>query len=415
MKLHNELFDVIVVGGGASGMMAAGQAASRGKKVLLLEKNRRLGEKLLITGGGRCNITNEEYDVRAFLSHYGDSGDFLYSPFHQFGVLNTFVFFESLGIPLVVQARNRVFPKTERAVDVCNALTSNMEKYGVVVKTNCIVKKINRSCRVIVSIETNQGILMAKSFVFSTGGVSHPETGSTGDGFKWLRALGHSVKDPTPTIVPLSVADKWVKVLSGVSLSFMKITIFLDGKKRFSKIGKVLFTHFGLSGPLILNMAGDVGDLLEDGVVTATIDTYPDTNLGDMDKKVVNLFNLMKNSDLKTAFKELAPAGTAGGLQTIMPQIDFNKKVHSVTRDERKLIVNTLKALPIKITGLMGNDMAVSADGGIELSEIDTRTMRSKLIDNLYITGDLLHINKPSGGYSLQLCWTTGFVAGNST
>jgi len=414
MKLHHELFDVIVVGGGASGMMAAGQAAQRGKKVLLLEKNRRLGEKLLITGGGRCNITNEEYDVPAFLSHYGDSADFLYSPFHQFGVLNTFVFFESLGILLVVQARNRVFPKTERAVDVCNALAENMQKHGVIIKTNCIVKKVNQNGREIVNVETNQGVLSAKSFIFSTGGVSHPETGSTGDGFKWLRALGHSVKDPTPTIVPLSVADEWVKALSGVSLSFMKITIFLEGKKQFAKIGKVLFTHFGLSGPLILNIAGGVGDLLEDGVVTAAIDTYPDTNLGDMDKKVVNLFNLMKNSDLKTAFKELAPEGTAGALQGVLPQIDFNKKVHSVTRDERKLIVNTLKALPVTITGLMGNDMAVSADGGVELSEVDTRTMRSKLIDNLYITGDLLHINKPSGGYSLQLCWTTGFVAGNA-
>lgn len=410
---HN-FFDVIVVGGGAAGMMAAGQAASLGKRVLLLEKNKRLGEKLRITGGGRCNITNEEYDIRAFLSHYGNAADFLYSPFSRFGVLNTFLFFESLGLPLVVQARNRVFPKTERAVDVCNALIENLRKNKVVIRTGCIVKKINHANKKIIGVETNQEIFSAKSFIFSTGGVSHPETGSTGDGFRWLRALGHTVEDPTPTIVPLSVKDKWVKELSGVSLSFMKITIFLDGKKQFSKLGKVLFTHFGLSGPLILNMAGDVGDLLEDGVVTATIDTYPDTNLGDMDNKAVNLFNQMKNSDLKTAFKELAPEGTAAALQGVLPQIDFNKKVHSVTRDERKLIVNTLKALPVTITGLMGNDIAVSADGGVELSEVDTRTMRSKIIENLYIVGDLLNINRPSGGYSLQLCWTSGFVAGNS-
>ncbi len=412
--VNGNIYDVIVIGGGASGMMAAGQATQRGKKVLLLEKNKRLGEKLRITGGGRCNITNEEYDIRAFLSHYGDSSDFLYSPFSEFGVLNTFVFFESLGIPLVAQARNRVFPKTERAIDVCNALTENLQKNGVVIKTNFIVKKINQDGGKISSVETNQGIFRAKSFILSTGGVSHPETGSTGDGFRWLRELGHTVKDPTPTIVPLSVSDDWVKALSGVSLSFMKITFYLDGKKQFSKVGKVLFTHFGLSGPLILNLAGDVGELLEDGQVTAAIDAYPNTNLGDMDKKVVNLFNLMKNSDLKTAFKELAPEGTAKALQAILSQIDFSKKVHSVTRDERKKIVNTLKALPVRITGLMGLDMAVSADGGVELSEVDTRTMRSKLVDNLYITGDLLHINKPSGGYSLQLCWTTGFVAGNS-
>lgn len=414
MKLSEQIFDVIVVGGGASGMMAAGIASSRGKKVLLLEKNLRLGEKLRISGGGRCNITNEEYDVRAFLSHYKSAADFLYSPFSEFGVSNTFAFFESLGLPLVVQARNRAFPHTQKAIDVCNKLIENLKKYEVIVKTNCGVKKVLQEGKEVIGVETNQGIFKAKSFIFSTGGVSHPETGSTGDGFKWLRTLGHTVKDPTPTIVPLSVEEEWVKSLAGVSLSFMKITFYLEGKKQFSKTGKVLFTHFGLSGPLILNSAAEVGELLLNGQVTATIDTYPDTNLGDMDKKVVNLFDSMKNNELKTAFKELVPAGTARALQTIFPKMDFAKKVHSVTREERKQIVNTLKALPITITGLMGNDRAVSADGGVVLSEVDTKTMRSKILDNLYLTGDLLHINRPSGGYSLQLCWTTGFVAGNS-
>ncbi len=414
MQSDNQIYDVIVVGGGASGMMAAGQAASKGKKVLLLEKNLRLGEKLRISGGGRCNITNEEYDLPAFLSHYKEAGKFLFSPFSQFGVLNTFVFFESLGLPLVVQARNRAFPHTEKAIDVCNKLIENLRRQGVVVKLNCGVKRINHRNDKIISVATDQGEFRAKSFIFSTGGVSHPETGSTGDGFRWLRTLGHTVKDPTPTIVPLAVEDSWVKELAGVSLAFMKINFFLDGKRQFSKIGKVLFTHFGLSGPLILNSARDVGDLLQAGVVTATIDTYPDTDLGAMDKKVVNVFNLMKNNELKTAFKELVPLGTAKVLQTLFPKIDFAKKVHSITRDERKQIVNTLKALPVTITGLMGNDRAVAADGGVILEEVDMKTMKSKVIENLYLTGDLLHINRPSGGYSLQLCWTTGFVAGDS-
>ncbi|MDO8618611.1 MAG: aminoacetone oxidase family FAD-binding enzyme [Candidatus Daviesbacteria bacterium] len=414
MFSQDETFDTIVMGGGASGMMAAGQAASKGKKVLLLEKNSRLGEKLRISGGGRCNITNEDYDLRSFLSHYKQAEDFLYSPFSQFGVLNTFLFFESLGLPLVVQARNRAFPHTEKAIDVCNALIENLKKNGVIVKTNCAVKQVNQRDGKIVSVETTQGVFMANSFIFSTGGVSHPETGSTGDGFRWLKMLGHTVKDPTPTIVPLAVEETWVKELAGVSLSFMKITFYLDGKKQFSKLGKVLFTHFGLSGPLILNSASDVAELLLNGEVTATIDAYPDTDLGAMDNKVVNVFNLMKNNELKTAFKELAPEGCAKTLQALFPKIDFTEKVHSVTRDERKQIVNTLKALPVTITGLMGNDRAVAADGGVILTEVDTKTMRSKILDNLYLTGDLLHINRPSGGYSLQLCWTTGFVAGNS-
>lgn len=319
-----------------------------------------------------------------------------------------------MGLPLVVQARNRAFPNTEKAVDVCNKLIENLRRQGVVIKLNCGVKRVNHKDGKIISVVTDQGEFRAKSFIFSTGGVSHPETGSTGDGFKWLRTLGHTVKDPTPTIVPLAVEDSWVKELAGVSLAFMKINFFLDGKRQFSKIGKVLFTHFGLSGPLILNSAGDVGDLLQAGVVTATIDTYPDTDLGAMDKKVVNLFNLMKNNELKTAFKELVPLGTAKVLQTLFPNIDFAKKVHSITRDERKQIVNTLKALPVTITGLMGNDRAVAADGGVVLEEVEMKTMKSKVIENLYLTGDLLHINRPSGGYSLQLCWTTGFVAGDS-
>ena len=414
MKFHNWIFDVIVIGGGASGMMAAGQAAKRGKKVLLLEKNRSLGEKLKISGGGRCNITNNERDVRAFLQNYGQASDFLFSAFSKFGVNDTFSFFESLDLPLVVQARNRVFPYTEKAFDVFNTLRKNLEKNGVVIKTNHIVTGFKFRNGKIESVETSQGIIKAKSFILATGGVSHPETGSTGDGFKWLRKLGHSVKEPTPTIVPLAVEESWIKTLAGVSLTFMKITFFLEGKRQFLKTGKVLFTHFGLSGPLILNSASAVGELLKNGIVTARIDTYPDTDLGSLDHKIVKVFDQFKNNELKTAFKEIVPKGTNKAIETLLPEINFLKRVHSVTREERKKIVNLLKALPVTITDLMGNDRAVSADGGVILTEVDMRAMRSNLVENLYITGDLLHINRPSGGYSLQLCWTTGYVAGNS-
>ena len=406
-------YDVIVIGGGASGMMAAGRAAERGKKVLLLEKNKNLGEKLKITGGGRCNITNAEEDEHILLSHYGKGKPFLYSPFSQFGMKDTFSFFESKGLPLVVQARKRAFPKTEKAPDVFKVLEKYIKKGNVEVLSNAKVTKIVSKNKKIEKIIASNKEFFAHSYILATGGISHPETGSTGDGFKWLKDLGHSVEDPTPTIVPLAVAEDWVKELSGVSLSFMKIIFFTNGIKKLSLKGKVLFTHFGLSGPLILNAASKVADMLHAGQVTATIDAYPDTDIGALDKKITKVFDANKNKIFKTAFKEIAPEGTAYALLPLLKNIAPDTKVHSVTKEQRRQIVDLLKALPVSITGLMGYDRAVVADGGLSLNEIDTKTMRSKLYDNLYVTGDLLHISRPSGGYSLQLCWTTGYVAGS--
>jgi predicted Rossmann fold flavoprotein len=405
-------YDVIVIGGGASGMMAAGRSAEKGKRVLLVEKNRILGKKLAISGGGRCNITNAQYDIRALLSNYGESADFLYSPFSQYGVRDTFTFFENLGLPLVVQARLRAFPKTERASDVCEALRTYMNMHKVEYALGAAVSKITQDGNRITGICVGDCVYTAHHYILATGGVSHPETGSTGDGFTWLRLLGHTVKTPTPTIVPLAVSEKWVHSLSGISLSFMKITFFAEGKKQFTQKGKILFTHFGLSGPLFLNCAGKVGDLLQSNEVTALIDAYPDTDLGALEDRVLKVFDANKNKMLKNIFKEIVPEGTTPGILQLFSEDLMNTKVHSVSKEDRKKIVHTLKALPVTITHLMGYDRAVVADGGVTLTEVDMRTMRSKKIENLSITGDLLHIKRPSGGFSLQLCWTTGFVAG---
>jgi predicted Rossmann fold flavoprotein len=413
MKESAPVYDVIVIGGGASGMMAAGRASERGKRVLLLEKNRTLGSKLKISGGGRCNITNAEYDIHAFLRHYGKAAPFLFSPFSQFNVKDTFSFFESRGLPLVVQARNRAFPHTEKATDVCRTLERYLKDTGVVLKTGVPVQKILSTNSEITGVVVDREIYTAHTYILATGGVSHPETGSTGDGFTWLEGIGHTIKTPTPTIVPLAVADTWVHMLSGVSLSFMKITFYLEGKKQFSKTGKILFTHFGLSGPLILNSAGQVGDLLYSGLVTAKIDAYPHTDSGALEKQIIKVFDANKNKMLKNILKDIVPEGMTDAMPLLLKHIDFDTKVHSITKEERKQIVNILKALPVTITNLMGYDRAVVADGGVTLSEIDTRTMQSKKYRNLFVTGDLLHINRPSGGFSLQLCWTTGYVAGS--
>lgn len=407
-------YDLIVVGGGASGLMAAGRAAERGKRVLLLEKNRALGEKLKISGGGRCNITNAEFDLRAFLPVYGKSEQFLYSLFAQFGVKETFAFFESRGLPLVVQARKRAFPKTEKALDVFRVLERYVKQGGVVVRTSAPVTRIHKDGTGILGVSSGKETFHAGTYLFATGGVSHPETGSTGDGLKWLRDLGHTIKKSTPTIVPVATKEAWSKKLAGVSLSFMKITFFVEGKKAFTETGKILFTHFGLSGPLVLNCAQRVADLLHGGAVTATIDAYPHTDLGALERSIIATFDKNKNKTLKNIIKELVPDGTGKGILLLLGEgLDVTKKVHSITKEERKVIVHTLKALPLTVTGLMGFDRAVVADGGVPLEEVDMRTMRSKKVPNLFVTGDLLHINRPSGGFSLQLCWSTGYVAGD--
>lgn len=413
--MKTDKYDVIVIGGGSAGLMAAVVARESGARVLLIEKNKQLGEKLKISGGGRCNITNNTPDVRKFLTQYGENAKYLHSCFSEFSMKDTFDFFESRGLPLVTQARNRCFPETERALDVFKVFEREIKKLGVEVITHTPVKKILVEDGSIVGVKAGDITYTASHYILATGGVSHPETGSTGDGFKWLSDLGHTVIKPTPSIVPLKVEERWVEDISGVSLSFMKITFFVDGKKAFSKTGKILFTHFGLSSPLILNCSKQVGDLLPTGLVTAVIDMYPDTDIGSLDKQLVKIFDQYKNKTFKNIIKEVTPAGMhAVILDMLQGKINIETKVHSITKEERRMIVDVLKGLTLTITGLMGFDRAVIADGGVPLSEIDTKTMRSKKIDNLSIIGDLLHVNRPSGGYSLQLCWTTGYVAGKN-
>jgi len=408
-------YDVIVIGGGASGMMAAGRAAERGKRALLLEKNKNLGEKLKITGGGRCNITNAEESEHIFLAHYGQAARWLYSPFSQFGVKDTFSFFEKGGMPLVVEEEKRVFPQTEKAADVVQALIENLKEKKVEIRTQAAVNGFLTGKGRIQKVIVDKEELAASSFILSTGGLSHPETGSTGDGFRWLEEIGHTVQVPTPDLVPIAVKDSWVKELSGITLSNAKITFFIDKKKNLSLKGKILFTHFGLSGPLILNASKKVSDMLREGIVTALIDAFPDIDLGEFDKKITEIFDANKNKAIKNVFAIIAPEGMVKAVLPLLKNIDPEKKVHSITKEERREMARLLKTLPVGISGLMGYDKAIVVDGGLSLQEVDAKTMRSKLYPNLYITGDLLNINRPSGGYSLQLCWTTGYVAGSHT
>jgi predicted Rossmann fold flavoprotein len=404
-------YDIVIIGGGPAGLMAGGRAAKAGAKVLILEKNEIPGKKLSITGGGRCNITNAEYDTRALLAHYGDAAKFLHSPFAQFSVQDTFTFFEKHKLPLVVEARKRAFPKSQKAQDVVDTMVRFAESNGAELQTKVDVKRFFLEGDKVTAIETSMGKVHAKRFIIATGGAAGKTT--TGDGFSILKDIGHTIHRPNPNLVPLKSDAPWVHRLSGIAPSFMTVRFKQDGIVHLTKTGKMLFTHFGLSGPLILNSSYEVSKLLRYGPVVAAIDLFPDTDHAMLDKRLLKLFDANKNKQLKNVFTDMLEEKLA--LEIIkLCGLTFETPVHSVSKEERKKLVHTLKDLVVPISDTMGMDRAVVADGGVDLTEVDFKTMSSKLHPNVYIIGDLLNINRPTGGYSLQLCWTMGHVAGNA-
>jgi predicted Rossmann fold flavoprotein len=406
-------YDVIVIGGGPAGMMAAGRASERGFGVLLLEKNAVLGKKLAITGGGRCNVTNAEHDVRTLLKHYGSGEKFLYSPFAQFGVQDTFDFFTSRKLPLIIEDRKRAFPETQKATDVVRIMEGFVQKHGVTVLTGTAVRGLQTKESKVTGVITDRGIFTAKSYIIASGGKSHADTGSTGEGISWLKEIGHKVHDSNPNLVPLVVKDSWIRLLSGTTLQNVRIT-FTQGREKLVKEGNVLCTHFGLSGPLILNSAYEVKEMLTNGDVHASIDLFPHEDVGALRIRIHELFEIHQNKTLINGLRELFPKGVVDAILGTFPEEIKSTKIHSVVREVRNALVERMKNLSLTVTGTKGYDWAVVSDGGVDLSEIDTKTMQSKLHPNLYFVGDVLHVNRPSGGYSLQLCWTTGWVAGNS-
>lgn len=411
-KNEKKHYHVVVIGGGPAGMMAAGRAAECGARVLLIEKNARLGEKLLITGGGRSNITNNETNIRKLLEKFKGKGKFLFSAFAQFSVSETLDFFHTHGVPTILEAEGRVFPKTEKSESVWNCLKEYMKKYHVDVRMNAPLKKFNVTNGAITSVTLMNGeIISGNSYIIATGGTSRPETGSTGDGFAWLRTLGHTVRSADPALVPIRTKEKWGHKLSGLAFKSVKVTTKQNNVVQDVRVGKILFTHVGLSGPLILNMSKDISELLKYGSVTLTIDIFPTLNHRELDKHIHAIFQENQNKKLRNVLGEIAPSMLAKELPTLLT-LDGEKEVNIVTRDERQQIVKFLKEIPLTPTGTLGVNKAVVVSGGVDLREVDFRTMQSRIYPNLHIVGDLLDIDRPSGGYSLQLCWTTGWVAG---
>jgi predicted Rossmann fold flavoprotein len=421
--MEDRLWDVAVIGGGPAGMMAAGRAAERrgnaqkNADVILIEKNESLGKKLLITGGGRCNVTNAEEDGRRLLEKFKENGKFLFSAFSQWGVRETLDFFHARNMPTKVEKELRVFPASNTAQSVWDVLVEYLRTNNVTILSNSPVADIviepDAAENVTSVILKNKKVIRARSVIIATGGTSRPETGSTGDAYAWLKKLGHTVIEPEPSLVPLKAKDAWVKKLAGVSLTDIKLTTFQNDAKQDVKKGKILFTHVGISGPTILNMSKDIGELLKYGDVVVSLDLLPTFDYGTLNSRLQGVFKEHDKKKFKNSLAGLVPSAMVSvviELSGINPDTSCN----SVSREERLNLVKVLKDIPIHIDSLLGTDKAIITSGGVALDEVDFKTMRSRLFPNLYLVGDILNIDRPSGGYSLQLCWTTGYVAGNS-
>lgn len=413
--MKDKVIDVVVIGGGPAGMMAAGRAAELGRSVLLLEKNATLGKKLLITGGGRCNVTNNKKDVRTMLAKYKGSDKFLFSAFTQFGVKETLDFFNKRGMVTKEENEGRIFPVSDKAQSVWDILVKYMKNSGVEIQSGAEVISISfnkKEKNFLIKLKKGKEII-ARSCVLATGGTSHPETGSTGEGFVWLKRLGHKIAENDVALVPLKLKDFWTKKLSGVTLSEIKLTVFQNGEKRGVQKGKLLFTHLGISGPTVLNMSREVGEYLQYGEVRIDLDLFTKLDHSELKKKLQTLLVAESNKKLKNTIGRLVPEALGLALLQIL-QIDGETANHSVKSVDRTRLVALMKAIPLNIKELLGRDKAVVSSGGVVLTEVDFKTMQSRLIPNLYLVGDVLNIDRPSGGYSLQICWTTGYVAGSN-
>ncbi|MFH0929934.1 MAG: NAD(P)/FAD-dependent oxidoreductase [Candidatus Moraniibacteriota bacterium] len=418
MIKNQEKFDVAVIGGGPAGMMAAGRTAEMGARVVLLEKNESLGKKLLITGKGRCNLTQAEFDLKEMVGKFGKNGKFLFSSLAAFGPEEVIKFFEDRKLPTKVERGGRVFPASNKSHDVLRVMEKYLEKNKVktifgseIVGFESDGKKIKG-----VKLRREKGVpggqlIFADKFILCTGGKSYPTTGSTGDGYQWAKDLGHTIIKTAPALVPIKTKEAWVRDAQGLSLKNVEISLIQDGKKKDSRFGEMLFTHFGISGPIVLDISKYAGELAAKGDVAVSIDLKPALSAEQLDARLQRDFANNAKKDFINYLPELLPQKMIS-IFISLSGIDPRKKINVVTGAERKKLAGLLKDLRLTFDGTTGYVQAVVTSGGVSLKEVDSKTMQSRVVSNLFLAGEILDVDGPTGGYNLQMCWSTGYAAG---
>lgn len=402
---------VIVIGGGAAGMMAAIVAARNGKSVTVLEQNEKLGKKLFITGKGRCNFTNA-CDVEDLFGNVISNPKFLYSAFYTFSNDMVMDFFKELGMPYKVERGNRVFPVSDHSSDVIKALENEMRKLGVKIYLNTKVSSliIDKNICKGVELAKRKEKLYADSVITTTGGVSYPRTGACKDGYTFAKQAGHTIVTPVPSLVPMELSDDCCRDLMGISLKNVSAAIYADNKKIYSDFGEMLFTHFGVSGPIIIKASAYIQKYLQKNL-SLTIDLKPALDDKQLDERILKDFQLFQNKQLKNALDKLL-------LRALIPVVieksglDGDKKINELTKEERRLLGHTIKNLPFVISGFRGWDEAIVTKGGVSVKEVEPGTMESKLTGGLYFAGEVLDLDALTGGFNLQIAWSTGYLAG---
>jgi predicted Rossmann fold flavoprotein len=405
-------YDIAIIGAGPAGLMAACRASELKAKVVLIERNERPGIKLSVTGGGRCNITNYIEDYKLLSANYNYGGKFLLSAFNKFGAKEVVDFFESNGLKTKIEKNNQIFPISNKSQDVIKILTDNItRRNGKILIKETVKNIIVNDNKIEKIILTSGNEIVANNYILATGGKSYPLTGSTGDAYKWLKAMGHNIISPRPALTPIIVREKYIKELEGLSLSSVRLNLYQNNKRTIDLTGDMIFTANGISGPAGLNLSRYIDTLA--GNFKIGLDFFPKLTVAELDNNLQKIFAKNGQKNLKNCLLTLLSQKLTSAIINLLG-LDEEKKGGIINREERQAISGLLKDWRLTVMALGDYSKAMITAGGLDLKEVDPKNMRSKIISNLFIAGELLDIDGPTGGYNLQVCWSTGYVAGEN-